>query len=579
MIESRRRCRPAPAWLVIAACLFVWPAGLPCADTEGEDVAAAFERARRLTWKSETRSEGIAALRELTTEHPGRLEIAETLAEVLSWSTVTRPEAVDRLRRILAADPERNSTRLILAEVLSWSRETRPESEELYADVLRRDPDSVEARVGLARLHSWRGEMDRAETLYREAIAGDPEGEEARLGLAEVQRWSGRPRASLETLAELPPASRDSVAARRHRAKAYRDLDRPALALAEYEALLSSEPDDEEALRETRSLRRRLRPRLEIGLAGSTESGDPRTSKLETVGLPASWTVRTARDLEYKLRAGAWSFDNDRGSTRRLSAGGGLDTPLGDRLVLQAAADLHDFEEADTEVTGRLVLAYAPLDRLKLRVGFDRDLLYDSRLSAAGEETAGIFYGPVLRDDLFIALSCRPGPAWDLWVRGSTGSADGTNVEDNDREAVFAGFGRSFRWAEVWLRPGYTFGWMSYDKDLSGFPPADLGGDGLDSPGLGGYFSPFRWVNHMVRLDVTWPGGSTLDWRAGVGVGRQEVEDTGTDGSDDRTSSEAYLGLRWRLTEDLGLRGEVTYQDVAGAFDRTRAGLYLIRLF
>jgi len=571
--------RGAAAGLLVAATVLAAPCAAPRAAEGSSGVTAALEDARRLTWEAESRRSGIAALRRLATENPERLDVAEALAEVLTWSRETRPEAIELLREILDRDPERVSTRLILAQVLSWQKETRAESHEIYSSLLEEDDRSVDARIGLARLQSWRGDLPEAEVLYREALRDDPDRLEARLGLAEVQRWAGEPQASLQTLADLPPDDRDDPDVQRQRARTLTDLHRPAMALAEYEAVLAADPGDDETRQAMERLRRRLRPRLEVGLTGSTESGDPATSKLEYLVLPVTWTAHTGSDLEYRVRAGAGTFDNSLGSTRRLSAGGGASTPLGKRFHLDADLDLRWFDIAGTDITGRLELRYAPLDRVTLRVGADRDLVYDSRLSAAGEEVGGVLYGPVLQNELFLGVSGRPGRAWDLWLRASAGSYQGTNVEDNDRAAVFAGFGRSFRRGALWLRPGYLFAWMSYDKNLFGFPPADLSGDGITSPGVGGYFSPYRFMNNMVRLDSSWPAGRSVDMSAGAAIGRQQAKEFRSSRTDSRTSSEAYIRASWEITQVYTLRGEITYLNVAAAFRRTRVGVYFIRLF
>ena len=64
-----------------------------------------FEDARRLTWDSSTRQQGIAALRSLVADHPGRQDMREALAEVLTWREKTRPEGIQLLESVLAEDP------------------------------------------------------------------------------------------------------------------------------------------------------------------------------------------------------------------------------------------------------------------------------------------------------------------------------------------------------------------------------------------------------------------------------------------------------------------------------------------
>ncbi len=566
--------------LFLAAGLLAPAAGPVQAAVSSAAPAQRLEEARRLTWQRDTRAAGVAALRQLHQAHPADGDVTEALADVLTWDDATRPEGIRMLRELLAADPQRQGARLKLAEVLSWSREGRGEAEALYRSALERDPGSVPARVGLARLLSWQGDLGGSRMLYEEALAREPGDPAARLGLAEVQRWSGRSRASLRTLASLPGEEARGPGALRREAEAYRDLDRPARALAGYEALLALDPSDEQAGREAERLRRRLRPRLEMGLAGSTESGDPLTSKLRTLGVPVVFSWYPQGDLQVKLRTGATVYDNRRGSTLGRTLGAGLETPAGNRVRLRLDLDGHDFEDGGEEFTGRAEVQVAPLDRLQLRAGVARDLLLDSRLSAAGEEIGGVRYGPVTEREAFVGIGVRPGRAWDVSLRVGRGRLEGDALADNHRETAFLGAGRTFRRGNLRLRPGYSLTWLAYDLDLGGFPPAALAGDGLASRGAGGYFSPFRFLNQMLRLDAALSRGDGWDLYAGGGVGRQQVEDVGSPDFD-RTdlSSDVYLGARWRLGASWEIRGEVSRQDVAAAFDRTRAGIFLVRLF
>lgn len=571
MRQSFMKCIPAMLLTVLAVTFPVFTRAVP------ED---ALLEARRLTWDRTTRDEGIDRLRGLLNENQQRLDVQEALGEVLSWSDETRPEGIALLREVLVGDPGRDHARLLLAEVLSWDKQSRPESERLYREQIARQPDSTDARVGLARLLSWRGDLHQSRELYLEAIRRDPADASARMGLAEVQRWSGRSRTSLRTLRELDQEGRTLPAARRQLAEAWMDLDRPVRALAEYVALLAEDPDDETTRHEIDKLRRRLRPSLEIGVWASTESGDPRTSKVEVLAFPVVWNWGSTSDWRYHAGAGVAFFDNEQGSTRRTSAGGGMEGPLGLRLRLRADAAVQDFQDGDSEFSGRLDLRVAAGERVELIFGGRRRPVTDSRLAAAGETINGVRYGPVFETSGFAGISARPGHHWDLSVRGSFGSLDGDNVRDNDREAVFAGLGHTFHPGRVSLRAGYAFAFMEYDLDLSGFPPGDLGGDGLTAPGVGGYFSPERFTNHMARLDIWWNSGERAAYFAGGGLGTQKVDDSFTQGlGQSTTSSDFYVGARWRLSPSVDLKARASRQDVASAFDRTRIELFLIRRF
>jgi hypothetical protein len=342
--------------------------------------------------------------------------------------------------------------------------------------------------------------------------------------------------------------------------------------MKEYESILAADPEDAAARRASEDLRARLRPTLHVGGLFSTESGDPRTSEVEVTTVPVSFLWHPTGDLAISLEAEAGTYRNDLGSTRDLAYGVGVEAPLGRHVAVSSEIVRHDIEQTSEEWTGEVALRIAPADRVELRLGGRRSLLIDSRLSATGESIGGTLYGPAVRDDVHLGTSVRIGKAWDLQSGASRGSIGGTNLRDNDRETLFAGFGRTFRIRSARLRVGYSYFRLRNDLDLGGFPPGDLGGDGRTTRGVGGYFSPFDFNNQMVRLDATWSAGDRIHLYAAAAIGRQEVQDVLTTGSEDR-SSEAAFSVAWRAGKRVTIELRAEHQDVAAAFERTRIGL------
>lgn len=499
-----------------------------------EDTNARFELGRVLTWNVRTRAEGIAQLRHVLEQAPQRNDAAETLADVLSWDSHTRTEAIQRLRTLLEDEPMRTSARLKLAEILAWNPGTRDESHSLYLRVLRDDPQSVDAAVGLGRLLSW----------------------------------SGRARASLKMLSSAPAGAIATPDAFRVRAQAYADIGRPARALEQYERLLAVDPANEAALQDSRRVRRGLRPSLEMATEASTESGDPASTRVEWSSVPLRVAFHpTGGDLELSVTgAQAW-YRNGTGSSRDRFAGAGLDTPIGNRVRLRGDVVSHEFDRAGQTLTGRSQFQVAVYDGYEVRLGVSREQLFSSRLSLAGEQFGDTFYGPSFVNHIIVGGSARPGGGWDVWAQGTAGQIRGENIANNSRQEVFAGVGRSFHAGVVTMRPGYSLNWMSYDLDLGGFP-SNSPGDGVNAPGIGGYFSPLRFLNQMARLDATVQVGGSFSIFGGAGVGRQQLEDSISRDFSHRTgSSDGYLGIRLRAGERVSIRTQANYQDVASAFD------------
>jgi len=529
------------------------------------------ELARVLTWSVPTRPEGIGMLRQLHAEHPEASEVSETLAEVLSWDPATRADSIAMLREVVAREPERASASLELAQCLSWTPATRAEAESIYRAMLKKDPDSTPAKLGLAKLLSWKGDLEGSTGYYREALRHDPTDAAAATGLAEVEGWSGRPLASLATLEGIP-GGEASPDVRRARGAAYENLGMAGSARKEYDAALALDPTDTASRKAVQDLEAKLGPRITVGGAGFTESGDPATDKLEMSAIPVAFEMGIGGNLTLAVTGARGSFENDLGTTHTTSYGAGISGALGPRVKLWTKAQQNDLDVADSEWTADADLAFAVSDRLELRVGGERDLLLDSRLSAVGEVTAGTVYGPAVYEGFDLGASVRIGTHWDAVATAASGTISGTGMLDNDRTAYFAGFGRTFSVGRGWIRAGATFYRMEHDLDLGGFPQTDLGGDGVVTRGVGGYFSPFEFTNAMVRADASFPAGDKVRFRLAGAVGRQQVDDVFSTGTED-TSSEATLGMSWRIHPRISMDVEVGRMDVAGAFDRTRAAL------
>lgn len=534
-----------------------------------DDANARFELGRVLTWDPNTRAEGVTLLTGVLERQPARTEAQEALAEVLSWSPSTRPDAVQMLRDVVRRDPARVSGRLKLAEVLSWDSATRDESRALYQDVLGDDKESVDAAIGLARVLSWSGRLAESRAWYELAFVRNPEAPGARIGIAELQGWNGRALASLNTLSMKSGDRLDTPDALRVRAQAYSQIGRPAQALDQYKKLLTIDPGNTTALTASRSLRRGLRPSLEIGADVSTESGDFSSTKVETAAVPFRFAFHPqGRDTEIAVTWAQASYRNSLGSKLDRLLGASLEGPMGDRVRLNGELMTHSLEGVDRTFTGKGQVQIAFHDALDVRVGVAREQLLSSRLSLAGESVGGAFYGPSFVNQAMVALGART-HAWDVWASATVGQIRGTNIADNARRELFVGGGKSLRGGGATFRPGYSLGWMSYDLDLAGFP-GDPVGDGITAPGIGGYFSPATFQNHMARLDVTIPVRESFVIAGAAGVGRQRVEDAWSRNAAPWTAaSDAMLGIRARVHERTSIGMQATYQNVASAFDRT----------
>jgi tetratricopeptide (TPR) repeat protein len=527
------------------------------------------EDASRLTWRNETRSQGIAALQAIVSDAPDDTNARFELGRVLTWNLETRAEGIAQLRRVLEQAPQRHDAAETLAVVLSWNPETRAEAIQRLVALLESEPTRTSARLKLAEVLSWTpATRDESHGLYEQVLRDDPQSEEAAVGLGRLLTWRGRARASLKMLSSPRAQAFETADAFRVRAQAYTDIGRPARALEQYERLLAVDPADAAASRQLRLVRRGLRPTLEMATEASTESGDPASTKVESSSVPLRLAFHpTGGDLELSVTGAQVWYRNGTGSSRDRLAGAGMNSPIGNRVRVGGDLLSHDFDRAGRTFTGRGQFQVAVHDGYEVRLGVSREQLSSSRLSLAGEQFGDTFYGPSFVNQAVLGANANPGGGWDAWAQATAGRIRGEKIANNSRREVYAGAGRSVHAGAVTLRPGYSITWMSYDLDLGGFPSTGAG-DGVSAPGIGGYFSPSRFFNQMARLDATVAIKDAVSLFGGAGVGRQQLEDSGSRDFSHRTaSSEGYLGVRVRAGDRVSIRTQANYQNVASAFD------------
>jgi len=83
------------------------------------------EEATRLTWRLETRADGVAALRSIVAASPEDADARFELGRVLTWDARSRVEGVTMLLNVLEQQPGRADVEEALADVLSWSQPSR----------------------------------------------------------------------------------------------------------------------------------------------------------------------------------------------------------------------------------------------------------------------------------------------------------------------------------------------------------------------------------------------------------------------------------------------------------------------
>lgn len=219
------------------------------------------------SWKGDLAA-SITTYRKALVLQPGDFELSLGLARVLTWNHDLQ-ESTRILRDLRRSAPGDARVLLGLGQALSW-RGRYAEAEAVYRDMEDHKIEPLQAHLGRARILGWQGRLDDALGFYRDVIRADPGNLEARLGLARVHHWQG--------------------------------LERAALAQADNIAL--DHPENAEARELRESIRRALRPRVDLDAYRSNDSDSNRVD-----GETAAWTFTAEPQTSIRIGYSAYQAE------------------------------------------------------------------------------------------------------------------------------------------------------------------------------------------------------------------------------------------------------------------------------
>lgn len=308
--------------------------------------------------------------------------------------------------------------------------------------------------------------------------------------------------------------------------------------------------------------------------------------------------LRYGARLNYKWTPGAMLYL--RGSRTSYMTIGDVLNEHGTNLTAGLRTSLSEAASAQLEVggtrfstDGATVNALGSLrfnsETLSVTVTGSRTNVEESLLSAAGIRAAtgpfaGRVVGQVLDNRAAVGLRYRLFPRFELFGNGAVGTRTGKNIESNFFQQAGGGAGYTIfsspdDAAVTQLQASYVLEYFGFDKNLLGYggvslldrrgrliPPGNLGSDGL-SPiagagraGVGGYFSPARFLSNVGRLELQGRPDRHFEYRLAGFVGAQRFT-----GSALRQASGVSGTVSARLTDRVSI--PITYlRDNFGPF-------------
>ncbi len=273
-----------------------------------------------------------------------------------------------------------------------------------------------------------------------------------------------------------------------------------------------------------------------------------------------------------------------------------------DHLTVQLEAGGTSFSTSTTTVNALGSITFAPSETTSFYLTGSRTNVEESLLSATGLRPvvgpfAGMLVGNVMENRMAGGVSHKFDSPIDVYADGGFGTRSGSHVDSNFFKKGDGGIGYSLiagsdEDAVSLLRAGYAFDYFGFDEDLFGFggasllrrngfsmPLEDLGADGISpfptafQPGIGGYFSPQRFISNTFRLEIKGRVGEALSYKASAFTGWQSFT-----GSSVRSASGISGSLTLRLSSHVAI--PITYlKDNFGPFTQQTLFIRLATTF
>jgi hypothetical protein len=243
----------------------------------------------------------------------------------------------------------------------------------------------------------------------------------------------------------------------------------------------------------------------------------------------------------------------------------GIKEDVSDAVEAQFQGGATRFSNGGTTVNGLVGVRYNAPGGSVLYVRGNRTNVEESLLSAAGIRPvagpfAGQLVGQVMDNRGVVGGTLRLSNHFDVFAEGGAGVRTGRNVDSNFFKEANGGAGVNLITGSSdsslsLLRVSYMADYFGFDKNLLGFggvsfldasgspvPVSQLGSDDLSpatasgNPGVGGYFSPSRFLSNVGRLELRGRPSSGFEYYLSGFAGEQNYTGTST------RAAEGFLG-------------------------------------
>lgn len=255
----------------------------------------------------------------------------------------------------------------------------------------------------------------------------------------------------------------------------------------------------------------------------------------------------------------------------------GVKGKLSEQVSTQIEAGGTRFSSNTNTINAMGSLNIKPTEQSNLYITGSRSNIEESMLSAVGLRPssgpfAGELVGRVMDNRVVFGGQSRLIGNLDMFGEAGVGNREGSNVDSNFFRLVSGGIGYNLvataqEEALSLFRVSYSVNYYGFDEDRLGFggaslltsagrpiSPALLGSDGISpfpgaaAPGIGGYFSPERYISNLIRIDLQGRPDRNVSYRLSGFAGSQNYT-----GSSTRQASGFSANVTFRLNDRFSL--------------------------
>lgn len=414
-------------------------------------------------------------------------------------------------RKALQMDKDNECIKNEFAICLRKERKFR-EAQKLCCEILKKNPNFIDAKIGLTSIEMDKGNYNIARKMFQAILCENPDCEDAKIGIIYSYMADNQNLEALKLLNKMPNSDEVNYA----KAGIYYKLDMYSDAKQALKGVVQ---------KDTKELDNQIRRERAFTVTPSytffnQELNEQYDLDLRKAGITVSeyGANNTKAFIDYGLYlyiSGRHKDDHLTDTTNEIR--GGIQARPNEKFEYRTDIGLKVFQSADAMINTDSWLKYYVSDFLNYRVGFERNNVEQSYLSAVGFPINGVFTGQVARNRAYTEIEGRLPNKYYYYGKAGGGVYTAQNLPTNAFVDGTLGLGKTIynnpknKWIQTITADIMTYN-ASYQTNLLNIrAPAGA----TDSGTFGGYFSPSYYNADTINVKLE---GGVKKWHLKYGI-------------------------------------------------------------